>query len=167
MNLRSHQSGTAVVLAAAVLWGTAGTTASLESIAPPAAQAAAWRGVLGAGALLVATIVARRLGTLTAMLGGPRRTWLAGAAVAVALFQVAFFTAVQLTGVALGTVVALGSAPIVGGIIRALATGRPPGARWIVATALAVGGVALLLLPTGDGAAHPLGIARPPLGRSP
>ncbi|WP_165491953.1 DMT family transporter [Egibacter rhizosphaerae] len=147
------------MLAAAVLWGTAGTTASLEDIAPPAAQAAAWRGVLGAAALLLATVAAGQLRALTAMMRGPRRSWLVCAAVAVALFQVAFFTAVHLTGVALGTVVALGSAPIVGGIVRALTTGRPPSPRWAFATTLAVAGVALLLLPTGERAADPLGIA--------
>lgn len=158
MNLRATPPGSAVVLAAAVLWGTAGTTASLEGIAPPAAQAAASRGVLGAAALLLATVATGRLSTLTAMLSGPRRTWLVCGAVAVSLFQVAFFTGVRLTGVALGTVVALGSAPVVGGIVRGLATGRAPSARWTVTTVLAIAGVALLLLPTGDGAADPLGI---------
>ena len=74
------------------------------------------------------------------------------AAVATAIYQAAFFSAVALTGVALGTVVALGSAPIFTGALAFLVAGEHPEPRWGIATGLAVGGCTLILAPWGAGA---------------
>jgi drug/metabolite transporter, DME family len=60
------------------------------------------------------------------------RRWRARAAIALAtaVYQVCIFIAVQLTGVAVGTVVAIGSAPVFTGLLTRL-TGEPPlGRRW-------------------------------------
>jgi drug/metabolite transporter, DME family len=85
-------------------------------------------------------------------LRGPR--WQAGpvlAAVAgVAVYQLAFFAAVADTGVAVGTIVALGSAPTLAGLFEWLLERRAPDPRWAAATALACGGVAMLALSGSD-----------------
>jgi DME family drug/metabolite transporter len=73
------------------------------------------------------------------------------AALGVAAYQLAFFAAVADTGVAVGTVVALGSAPALTGALEWLVERRRPAARWAPATALACAGVALLVL-SGAGA---------------
>ncbi|WP_172582855.1 DMT family transporter [Subtercola boreus] len=65
-------------------------------------------------------------------------------AVGVAAYQPAFFTGTRENGVAVGTLVALGSAPILTGLIEWAVRRRPPGRRWALATAVAAAGVAAL-----------------------
>jgi DME family drug/metabolite transporter len=67
-------------------------------------------------------------------------------AVGVAAYQPLFFTGVQRTGVAVGTLVALGSAPVLTGVVEWAVLRRRPARRWALATALAAGGVAVLAL---------------------
>jgi DME family drug/metabolite transporter len=82
----------------------------------------------------------------------------AGAGIAV--YQVAFFSAVEATGVGIGTVVAIGSGPVAAGVLERLLGGRWPGRRWAWSTALAALGVALLTLAsTGEETIAPAGIA--------
>ena len=71
------------------------------------------------------------------------------AAASVAVYQLAFFSSVAILGVALGTIIAIGSAPIVTGLLSAI-RGDPPAPRWYVATAAAVVGVALLAVPGAE-----------------
>jgi drug/metabolite transporter, DME family len=52
---------------------------------------------------------------------------------------------VRLTGVAIGTVVAIGSAPVLTGLISKLTGGGALTRRWMLATACAVGGCAVLV----------------------
>jgi DME family drug/metabolite transporter len=65
-------------------------------------------------------------------------------AVAVAAYQLSFFAAIRLTGVAVGTVVAIGTGPAAAGALGRLVNGERLGARWAQATTLAAVGVALL-----------------------
>jgi DME family drug/metabolite transporter len=67
------------------------------------------------------------------------------AAAAVAGYQICFFTAVRVTGVAIGTVVAIGSAPGWTGLLTRLTGGPWPGRRWALATAAAVAGCVVLI----------------------
>jgi DME family drug/metabolite transporter len=76
-----------------------------------------------------------------------------------AAYQPLFFGAVATTGVAVGTIVAIGSAPVISGALAWLVSGERPNFRWAGATALAVLGTALLVVDkVGDGAT-PGGIA--------
>lgn len=156
---RPQRWGTAAVLLAAVLWGTAGPASALEAAAPSPAHAAALRSLVGAAGLAAAAVALGQGAALAGLLGPARWRWLLAAAGAVALFQVAFFTGVDRIGVALGTVVALGSAPIVGGLISAARARVPPGGRWLLATTLAIGGIAVLLRPDGSAPVDALGVA--------
>ena len=72
------------------------------------------------------------------------------AAAAVATYQLSFFAAVADTGVAVGTIVALGSAPALAGGIEWAITRKPPAKAWAMATALASAGVAMLALAGAD-----------------
>jgi DME family drug/metabolite transporter len=142
------------VLLAAICFGTTGTAQALGPDATDPASVGAARILVG-GALLTAVALAAR--------GGLRGRWARGpvlAAVAgVACYQLAFFAAVADTGVAVGTIVALGSAPTLAGLFEwALERRRPPG-RWTVATVLACAGVALLALSGGDASVSAPGIA--------
>ncbi|HET8895661.1 MAG TPA: EamA family transporter [Protaetiibacter sp.] len=132
-------SGVLAVVIASLLWGTTGTTATfLPQEVSPLATGAATMGV--GGLLLVAT--APRLSL--AVLRGPARGWIVAGAIGVFVYPLAFYTGMDLAGVAIGNVVALGSGPVVTALLEWLFERRPLTARWVVATALAVGGVAVL-----------------------
>ena len=140
----------AMVLAAAVCFGTTGTVQAIGPSASPVAVGAA-RIVLG-GALLVA--VARALGV---RMPRPSATVL-GIAVAIVVYQLSFFAAVKLTGVAVGTVVAIGTGPAAAGLLGRFVNRERLTARWGLATACAALGV-LLLAGDGGGTVDPTGIA--------
>lgn len=128
-----------MVLLAAVCFATTGTAQALgpEGASPVAVGAV--RIAVGAALLL---LVALHAGAhpLTVR---PRRIVLV-AALGVAAYQVTFFAGVRLTGVAVGTVVALGSAPVLTGVLEWLVLRRSPTPRWAAATGLATAGVAVL-----------------------
>src|SRR3954469_14478635 len=138
------------VLLAAVCFGTTGTAQAIGPSASPVAVGAA-RIVVG-GALLV--VIARAM-----HLEMPRRgATVAGIAIGVCVYQLSFFAAVNLTGVAVGTVVAIGTGPAAAGVLGRLVNGERLSARWALATACAAAGV-LLLAGDGGGAIDPGGIA--------
>lgn len=72
-------------------------------------------------------------------------------------YQPAFFAGTAANGVAIGTVVALGSAPVITGALDWALQRRYPGHRWAVATAVATVGVAILAAATGSAAGTPAG----------
>lgn len=67
-------------------------------------------------------------------------------AISLAIFQYLFFTSVRLTGVAIGTVVSIGSAPLFTGIMEWIVSKTPPNRQWFIATFLAILGCSLLFL---------------------
>ena len=73
------------------------------------------------------------------------RGWTLVGALGVAAYQVFFFAGVANTGVAVGTAVGIGSAPIMAGALDWLISGQRPGRRWLAATFLAIAGCVLLL----------------------
>jgi len=78
-----------------------------------------------------------------------------------AIYQPLFFLGTERNGVAVGTVVALGSAPILAGLLEWALTRRMPTPTWIGATALATLGVVLLGLggeAGGAGGTDPVGL---------
>jgi drug/metabolite transporter, DME family len=130
--------GKAQILLASVLWGTTGTSQALapEGVEPLAV--AALRIGLGGMALVGLAMVRNLL--------RPMRPFLVllGAASLVAA-QLAFFAALEKTGVAVGTVVAIGSSPIFAGALARVVRRERPGRRWAIATVLAVAGCVLLV----------------------
>jgi DME family drug/metabolite transporter len=141
--------GPVLVVLGASLFGTIGTARVLGPDAP-AAGVGALR-MLGA-AVVLALLTGRGPGRARSGEPGPGRAWstelrrphtlLAG--VAQALFQLTFLGAVVRTGVAVGTLVAIGSAPVIAGAVS-----RRVSRGWAVATAIAVTGLALLVLGGG------------------
>ncbi len=135
------------MLAAAVLWGTTGTS---QALAPTGAQSSVvgtMRLLVGGATLLIWVLF--RDG-FSAVRHFPVRATLL-AAVGVAAYQLTFFAGVARAGVAIGTIVAVGSAPVMAGILGWLVHGERPARVWYLATALAVVGNSLLVL--GDGVA--------------
>ena len=141
MKYSDRQLGIACILAAAMLWGTTGTA---QAFAPPGSDPL----VIGALRLLLGGSV------LCAVSGwqqefGHWRDWnwflVAAAAFCIGSFQLCFFVSVHLTGVAVGTMVAIGSGPLLGGLLGHFCFGEKLTRRWCLATLLAVIGCLLLV----------------------
>ena len=136
-----RRPGAWLVLAAGALWGTTGTAQALApSGAAPAAVGAIRLALGGAGLLGVALL----RGELRQAARLPQRA-VVTAAVTVAAYQISFFSGVSLTGVALGTVIGIGSSPVWAGLLAWLTGAGRPSRRWVLATGLAVAGVILLI----------------------
>jgi len=142
------------VLAAAVLWGTTGTA---QAFAPEGVQPAVVGAVRLAVGGLALLVLASVRGVLRDLRGWPIVPT-ALAAVCMAAYQVFFFEAVATTGVAVGTIVAIGSAPLFAGGLGFLVRRESPGLRWMVATLLAVAGCALLIVPKAEVSVNPVGV---------
>jgi DME family drug/metabolite transporter len=142
------------VLLAALCFATTGTAQALGPDGTNPVGVGAARILVG-GALLVLVAVATRGITTTRWAPTPVLAAVAG----VSVYQLAFFAAVADTGVAVGTIVALGSAPTLAGLFEWMLDRRAPDPRWAAATALACAGVAMLALSGGDASVSPLGIA--------
>jgi DME family drug/metabolite transporter len=170
--------GAVAILLGAAAWGSTGTAAHF---APPGATAtsigAARIAVGGAGLLIVAVSTAANRHAVGGMLagrsgvrppgedgemaGGRAGSWwplLLLASAAVAGYQISFFTAVRTTGVAIGTVVAIGSAPGWAGLLTRLTGGPLPGRRWVLATAAAVAGCVVLVTGGRASGVNPAGV---------
>lgn len=128
------------VLVASVLWGTTGTAATLAPDVGPLAIGAAAMGIGG----LLQTATAWR--PLRAHAAGLRRrpglVLLGGLAVAV--YPLAFYSSMRLAGVAVGTVVSIGSAPLAAALVERFVDRRPLSRRWLAAAAVGMLGIALL-----------------------
>jgi len=140
-------TGALLVLTASVLWGTTGTA---QTLAPPGVSPIAVgtaRMVFGGVALVLVALLKG------GWRGGPRwpvlPTLLATAGVAG--YQLLFFAGVARTGVAVGTIVGIGSSPILAGLLTWLIWRQWPGRRWLAATGLAILGCALLILAGSGG----------------
>lgn len=144
----------AFVLLAAVLWGTVGTTQTFLTDGINPLTVAMMRSAVGGGTLLIIATLMRKI---------KFRHWAWKytffAALSMALFQPLFFSSVRLTGVAIGTVVTIGSSPVFAGLIDWLYFKNKPTRTWGVATLLAIVGCVLLFVNKGEATINPIGIA--------
>jgi DME family drug/metabolite transporter len=164
-----------LVLLAAVCFGTTGTAQALgapevSAFSLGSARLAIGGTLLGAWALFAVRHRRGARGTTAkftpdaARLRRPNRAHLgliSLGALGVLLYQPLFFAGTAGSGVAVGTVLALGSAPVLTGLLQWALERRFPGLSWGVATAIAVLGVALIAAAgAGDaGGANLAGIA--------
>lgn len=141
---RSRLAAVAAVTCTSVLWGTTGTAATLAPGAGPLAIGAA---ALGVGGLLQAAVAVRALWQARCAL---RRHigLLAVGALAVLVYPLAFYSSMDLAGVAVGSVVSLASGPLASGVLERFLNHRVLGPRWSLAAALGIAGSVLLSLAT-------------------
>ncbi|MEV8485526.1 DMT family transporter [Streptomyces sp. NPDC052095] len=143
------------MLLASVLWGTTGTAATFAPGVGPLAIGAA---AMGLGGLLQAAVAGRRIVRSRQRLAARWPTVLVGGA-GVALYPLAFYTSMHLAGVAVGTVVSIGSAPPASALIERLADGRRLSRRWLAGAALGLAGTALLCAAEATGGGGATGAA--------
>gem|GEM_PF-38470 len=142
--------GTLAVLAASVLWGTTGTAATFAPDVGPLAIGAA---AMGIGGLLQAAVAGRAIAAHAAALRARAGLVLLGAA-AVAAYPLAFYTSMRLAGVAVGTVVSLGSAPLAAALVERLVDRRRLPRRWLAGAAVGLLGMVLLCAAQALGGGH-------------
>lgn len=130
----TDRRGLVLIVLAAALWGTTGTAQALgPDTAAPLGVGLARLLVAGPALLVIARPQA----------AAARSEWrlLLVAGAGMAAYQPLFFSAVDLAGVAIGTVVAIGSAPLLAGGLSWLLDRERLVIGWWAATALGIGGV--------------------------
>jgi len=128
------------VIGAALLWGTTGTSQAFAPAGYNPAVIGALRLLIGGIALMVLAVKRRELGNFKEWKFLP----VILAAGFTATYQLCFFAAVAKTGVTIGTIVGIGSAPVFGGILGYIFRREQLNRRWVIATGLAICGCSLL-----------------------
>lgn len=159
MNKQQPEQNTTIgghwfVIGAALLWGTTGTAQAFAPSGFDPKVIGALRLLIGGIALLFLAIKRKELGNFSDWKLLP--VFLAASFTA--SYQLCFFAAVAKTGVAVGTIIGIGSAPIAGGLLGLIFRGERPGKRWLLATILAIIGCSILSFSGGDVAIDPLGV---------
>ncbi|WP_055533084.1 DMT family transporter [Streptomyces graminilatus] len=154
--------GLLLLTVAGFAWGTAGAAASLvyrvSDMGPVALSF--WRCAGGFVLLLLARSLRRRTAATVRPEPWRRKALRAGATgCSLAVFQTAYFASVQATGLAVATVVTLGSGPVLIALGARLTMGERLGAGGIVAVAGALTGLAVLVLGSGGAQVRPSGVA--------
>ena len=149
MSRTPHRSlpGITAILIAAILWGTTGTAATF---APEVSAVAIGAVAMGGGGLLQAVLSTRRIYRHAGLLRVQWRYLLLGA-IAVATYPLAFYASMRLAGVTIGTVVSIGSAPLLSALIEYRLDGLRLSKRWMIGASLGLTGMLLLALAEGSG----------------
>ncbi|MGI0118525.1 DMT family transporter [Zooshikella sp. RANM57] len=135
--------GTVAIIFACFLWGTTGTAASFTLNVSPLATGAFAMG--GGGLLLVLTALRNLLLDKKRLLSNYPLILIGGLSVAV--YPLAFYSAMRLSGVALGTVISIASAPFSTVLLEWLINKKPISKKWLMN--FIVGAIGMMLLAIG------------------
>lgn len=141
-NRRGHGFSVFLVLSAALMWASIGPIAALLPDGTGVAIAA-WRQIFGS-VVLLAVVSLSKSGWSSWTRQDLKSTILG--TITVAGYSALYFPAVQLVGVAIATVVSIGGAPLFAGLLHFQQT-RHLSRMWIIGTAIATFGMALVILP--------------------
>lgn len=144
---KQRMGGIAGVLMAAILWGTTGTAATFAPDLSPLAVGAV---AMGVGGLLQGLMAARTLLRQRQLIAAHWRYLVTGA-IAVAVYPLAFYASMRYAGVTTGTVISIGSAPLLSALIEYRFDGRRLTKQWLCGAASGVAGMILLCLAQGSG----------------
>lgn len=149
MNRKAHERllGVIAVFIAATLWGTTGTAASF---APNVSAVAIGAVAMGGGGLMQAALFAGQIRRYARRLRAQWRLLLLGA-VAVAIYPLAFYASMRMAGITIGTMVSIGSAPLLSALMEYHLDGRRLTRRWMTGAGFGIAGIVLLCLAGGNG----------------
>ena len=133
-----------LVVLAAVCFATTGTAQQLGPDSSSPLGVAAIRFFIGSLVLFIIAFLRPSRNPTSQHRPLAARIWIA-TAFGQALYGAAFFSAVRSTGVAVGTVVALGSAPLITGTILAAFSRKAPSRSWLASTVFAIIGMSLIV----------------------
>ncbi|MFA0054910.1 DMT family transporter [Vibrio echinoideorum] len=140
--VNEFQTGTLAILFASILWGTTGTAASF---APDLSPLAIGAFSMGVGGLMQAGLAYRKiLFAFDKLL--QNKKLLAVSALALAVYPLAFYSSMKLSGVAIGTVVSIATAPFFSALLECLISKKNNiNKRWLISFAIGVVGIGLLV----------------------
>lgn len=142
-----RQLGIILVLISSVCWGLTGTLQALAPDGTPPLTVGSARIVIAATVLFPLCALRNGVGFLRRI----RPAALLLGVVGIMGYQFSFFSALRYTGVALGTMIAIGAGPIFAGIVGAVAEGEAISRRWLLSTAVAISGCGILVLGSAQG----------------
>lgn len=134
--------GTLAIILTSLLWGTTGTAASY---APDISPLAIGAFAMGFGGILMLGTALKNLRQDYKKLFIKRRLVLLGA-LCVVIYPLAFYSSMRLSGVAMGTVVSIASAPLFAAILERLFSQKVISLQWWVSFLLGAIGIVLLAL---------------------
>lgn len=143
------------MLLAALLFSTSGTAQALADVEATPLAVGAFRLLVGTTLLIVLLPAFGQRRRDVLRIWRMRIALVAGACIG--LFQWAFFAGVKGAGVALGTVLVIGSAPVFAGVLSWIVFRRAPSRAWALATGIGVAGL-VLLSSAGMSAGSPEGV---------
>ena len=140
----NHESfkGVFAIIIASFLWGTTGTAASFSPDVSSLAIGAFSMGV--GGVLLVFTARSKLFIDYKLMLKQPKVLFLG--AFSVAIYPLAFYSSMRLSGVAIGTVVSIATAPFFSAILERIINKKHMTKQWILSFIIGAIGIVLLTL---------------------
>jgi len=153
--------GIAAILFSAFVWGTTGTAATF---APDVSAAAIGAAAMGIGGIAQALMAARGIARSHKALWHQRRLLIIGA-ISVAIYPLAFYGAMRMAGVTVGTVITIGSAPLLSALIEYMLDRRALTRQWSLGAAIGLIGMGMISLTEGQthgnivtGTSVPLGV---------
>jgi len=145
---KNYLLGVTAIIVASTIWGTTGTAATF---APEVGAAAIGAAAMGLGGLAQAAIAWRGLIASRKALADQWRILILGA-VCVAIYPLAFYGSMRMAGVTIGTVISLGSAPLLSAAIEYRQSGFRPSLRWLAGATVGIIGMVLLSMSEHGGA---------------
>ncbi|RLQ19148.1 DMT family transporter [Vibrio sp. SBT000027] len=140
--VNEFQTGTLAILFASILWGTTGTAASF---APDLSPLAIGAFSMGVGGLMQAGLAYRKILLAFDKLLQNKKL-LAVSALALAVYPLAFYSSMKLSGVAIGTVVSIATAPFFSALLECLISKKNNiNKRWLTSFVIGVVGIGLLV----------------------
>ena len=132
--------GILAVILASLLWGTTGTAATF---APALSPLFIGSFAMGIGGILQCGLATVKIVHDRALLAVHCRFLIVGA-LAVAIYPLAFYSSMRLSGVIIGTVVSIGSAPILSAIIEYFSRDFQLNKQWAMGALLGIIGMVML-----------------------
>jgi len=134
--------GVFAIVFASFLWGTTGTAASYSLNVSALAIGAFSTGI--GGVLLVIAARNKLFSEYKLLLQQPKVLFLGG--VSVAIYPLAFYSSMHLSGVAIGTVVSIASAPLFAAILDRFISKKQISLQWLLSFIIGAIGIVLLVL---------------------
>ena len=138
----AHPRAVAGVILAGFFWGTTGTVAYFIGGAVPALATGAV--TMGVGGALLASVAGKK--AWKALTDPSIRVWIVLGGLGVVVYPLGFYTGMNLAGVAIGNILALGTGPLVGAALEWWVDKRPPRVGWFISIAVGIAGVMMISL---------------------
>ncbi|OTU43865.1 EamA family transporter [Acinetobacter pittii] len=136
----SSYGGTIAILVASFLWGTTGTAAAFAPTLGPLAIGAV---AMGGGGFLQALVASRAIRENRQFIRENLSILLLGI-VAVGIYPLAFYSSMHYAGITIGTVVSIGTAPLIAAILERFFDRKALSTIWFLSFVCGVLGVSML-----------------------